>query len=115
VAAAVTGTEVSINRQAPPDRRSYRVDFSKFRTLAPAHQPQADLLGTVDGLRRGLDAMHFGDRNFRDSSFMRLRVIADLRSRGLLGDNLVWTAKHAMSRPILAPTFGTVEAASPAV
>ena len=54
VAEAVPGTEVSINREAPPDKRSYRVDFSLFKSLAPAHQPQADLLGTVDALRKGL-------------------------------------------------------------
>ena len=53
VAQAVPGTEVSINREAPPDKRSYRVDFSLFQALAPAHQPQADLLGTVDGTAQG--------------------------------------------------------------
>jgi nucleoside-diphosphate-sugar epimerase len=102
VAAAVPGTEVSINRAAPPDKRSYRVDFSKFRMLAPAHQPQADLLGTVDGLKRGLHAINFRDENFRESSFMRLRVIADLRMRGVLSDSLAWTARHAEPR-ILSP------------
>jgi nucleoside-diphosphate-sugar epimerase len=30
VAAAMPGTSVSINRAAPPDGRSYRVDFSLF-------------------------------------------------------------------------------------
>lgn len=93
VAAAVPGTEVSVNRDAPPDRRSYRVDFSKFRLLAPRHQPQADLAGTIEALRKGLDAMHFRDQDFRNSSFMRLRVIADLRSRGVLGTGLEWTRK----------------------
>jgi hypothetical protein len=89
----VPGTEVSIHRAAPPDRRSYRVDFSKFRSLAPRHQPQADLAGTIDGLRSGLEAIHFRDHDFRNSSFMRLRVIADLRARGVLSDTLEWTAK----------------------
>ena len=41
VATAVPGTRVSINRQAPPDKRSYRVDFSLFQRLAPEHQPRA--------------------------------------------------------------------------
>jgi nucleoside-diphosphate-sugar epimerase len=102
VAAAVPGTEVAINREAPPDKRSYRVDFSKFRTLAPAFQPQTDLLGTVDGLKRGLHALHFRDENFRESSFMRLRVIADLRMRGVLNDALAWTARHPAHR-IISP------------
>lgn len=99
VAAAVPGTEVSINQAAPPDRRSYRVDFSKFESLAPAHQPQANLPGTIEKLKRGLEAIGFRDQNFRDSSFMRLRVIADLRARGVLNDSLEWTDKHRQREP----------------
>jgi nucleoside-diphosphate-sugar epimerase len=97
VAEAIPGTEVSINRQAPPDKRSYRVDFSLFRAMAPGHQPQADLLGTVDALRAGLQAMDFKDPDFRSSSLMRLRVIADLTSRGLLSQTLEWTDKHRVT------------------
>jgi nucleoside-diphosphate-sugar epimerase len=95
VAAAVPGTVVSINQQAPPDRRSYRVDFSKFQSLAPAHQPQAELRETIDELKRGLEAMGFCDQNFRNSSLMRLRVISDLRSGGVLNESLEWTDKHS--------------------
>ena len=96
VAQAIPGTEVSINDAAPPDKRSYRVDFSLFQSLAPAHQPQADLLGTIDALRNGLAAMHFHDQDFRNSSFMRLRVLSDLMSRGLLNRALEWTDKHPL-------------------
>jgi nucleoside-diphosphate-sugar epimerase len=101
VAAAVPGTEVSINHDAPPDRRSYRVDFSLFKALAPQHQPQSDLLGTVDALCQGLQAIDFHDRDFRNSWLMRLRIIADLRSRGLLDEALEWTDKRAVASPIL--------------
>jgi nucleoside-diphosphate-sugar epimerase len=97
VARAVPGTEVSINRLAPPDRRSYRVDFSLFKALAPAHQPQATLLDTIDGLRTGLQAMAFHDQNFRESCYMRLKVLADLTSRGLLNKTLEWTYRHEAS------------------
>jgi UDP-glucose 4-epimerase len=70
------------------------VDFSLFRSLAPAHQPQNDLAKTIEELRKGLMAIHFDDGNFRNSFFMRLRVIADLRSRGLLNETLEWSDKH---------------------
>ncbi len=116
VAKAVPGTEVSINREALPDKRSYRVDFSLFQALAPAHQPQADLAGTVDTLRKGLQAIDFCDQNFRDSSFMRLRVLAELTSLGLLSKTLEWTDKYAMS-VVTAPTrrsLGAVVTASSA-
>ena len=40
VARHVPGTTVSINTNAPPDKRSYRVDFTLFRSLAPDFIPQ---------------------------------------------------------------------------
>jgi nucleoside-diphosphate-sugar epimerase len=43
VARIVPGTTISVNANAAPDKRSYRVDFSKFEKLAPHHQPQVDL------------------------------------------------------------------------
>jgi nucleoside-diphosphate-sugar epimerase len=92
VAAVVPGTDVSINSQAPPDRRSYRVNFSLFSTLAPGHQPQATLTGTIEGLRDGLQAMGFADSDFRNSQWIRLRVLADLEKRGLLSPALTWTS-----------------------
>jgi nucleoside-diphosphate-sugar epimerase len=109
VAQAISGTEVSINQAAPPDKRSYRVDFGLFQTLAPAHQPQADLVGTIDGLRKGLAAIRFHDQDFRNSSFMRLRVLADLTSRGLLSPTLEWTDKHPVGAAAQAGASGSVE------
>ena len=93
VANVINGTEVSINKEAPPDRRSYRVDFSLFRSLAPRHVPAKGLLDTVQDLRHGLEAMRFNSPDFRDSSFMRLRVLTTLQSQGLLTPDLVWAHK----------------------
>src|SRR5574337_684595 len=69
VAAAVPGTGVSINTQAQPDTRSYKVDFSLFRSLAPEHQPQVTLERSVGLLREGLEGMGFADTEFRGSPF----------------------------------------------
>jgi nucleoside-diphosphate-sugar epimerase len=93
VAEVIPGTQVSLNPDAPHDRRSYRVDFSLFRSLAPHHAPLKTLRQTVEELRRGLDAIGFHDAEFRQSSFVRLRVLAELRAHGLLGDSLEWTSK----------------------
>ncbi|MFO7666004.1 MAG: SDR family oxidoreductase [Desulfobacterales bacterium] len=91
VARVIPGTEVSINRDAQPDKRSYRVNFDLFRTLAPQHQPQYDLDTTVQELREGLEAMTFREQNFRNTNFMRLKIIDSLRERGLLDEKLRWT------------------------
>ena len=47
VADVLGEVEVSINTAAQPDNRSYKVDFSLFRKLAPDHQPRS-----VSTLRR---------------------------------------------------------------
>ena len=88
VAAQVPGTRVSVNAAAPPDRRSYRVDFGLFRALAPHHQPRATLAGTVRGLHDGLAAIGFADRSFRDGRFIRLKVLETLREAGMLDASL---------------------------
>ena len=90
VADIIPDITVSINRSAQPDRRSYRVDFSLFRELAPLHQPQCELKDTIVGLREGLEAMNFRDPDFRNSQLIRLKALAHLRSQGYLTDELHW-------------------------
>jgi nucleoside-diphosphate-sugar epimerase len=92
VAKVVPGVTVSINKSAPQDSRSYRVDFALYRKLAPDHQPQVDLMTTIRELKAGLEAMGFSDPNFRSSKFMRLEVLKWLREKGLLDGNLEWTS-----------------------
>lgn len=91
VAGNVPGTDLAINRNAPPDKRSYRVDFSLFRKLAPNHQPREDLPTTIDRLSAGLRSMGFNDPGFRDSQLSRLKVLQRLRSKGLLTQDLAWS------------------------
>jgi nucleoside-diphosphate-sugar epimerase len=91
VASIVPGVSVSINRTAPQDSRSYRVDFALYRKLAPNHQPRVDLATTIRELKAGLEAMGFSDSNFRNSKYMRLMVLKELREKGLLDANLEWT------------------------
>jgi nucleoside-diphosphate-sugar epimerase len=90
VAVAVPGTEVSINETAPPDKRSYRVDFSLFRRLAPDHQPRERLSDSISGLVSGLRNMNFNDPDFRNSSFIRLKTLGALLASGQLGPDLTW-------------------------
>jgi len=91
VAREIPGVEVSINRDAPPDKRSYRVDFGLFRSLAPRHQPRVDLGTAVRGLVEGLRQMGFNDPNYRQCSLIRLQVLAGLRESGDLSRDLRWS------------------------
>jgi UDP-glucose 4-epimerase len=91
VAAALPGTTVAINPAAAPDTRSYKVDFSKFRSLAPDHQPQVELLVSVGRLVRGLRAIGFADTEFRRGDRMiRLNRLSTLLRDGSLTSDLRW-------------------------
>jgi nucleoside-diphosphate-sugar epimerase len=95
VAKIVPGVSISVNKNAPPDNRSYRVNFELYERLAPEHQPKVDLLTAIAELREGLEVMDFKDPNFRSSKFMRLEVLKRLRARGMLDGNLEWTGAGA--------------------
>jgi nucleoside-diphosphate-sugar epimerase len=86
----VPGTKLSINTDAPPDKRSYQVDFEKYRQIAPLHQPQVSLDQAIDRLKRGMEDMHFSDANFRNSQFMRLKVLEAHIEAGRLTSDLRW-------------------------
>lgn len=91
VASVISGTEVAINKDAQPDKRSYRVNFNLFKQLAPLHQPQVDLMESVKELYDGLVALGFRDGEFRNSTYMRLNILAELQEKALLNDKLQWT------------------------
>jgi len=90
VAEIIPNIDVSINKAAPPDKRSYKVDFALFRKLAPDHQPQVDLPTTINELKTGLEEMNFHDADFRKSNLMRLNTLSGLRKNNLLTENLTW-------------------------
>ncbi len=95
VAVQVPGTSVSVNRSAPPDRRSYRVDFSRFAALAPQHVPQVSLEASIAALKAGLVAMGFADRDFRNSQLVRLKVLESHIADGRLLHSLRWQRRAA--------------------
>ena len=90
VAAEMPGVEVDINQNAAPDRRSYQVDFSLYRELAPDHQPRVDLRQSIRELRDALEGMGFNNHDFRNSDYMRLKVLNGLREQQLLDEDMRW-------------------------
>ena len=84
VQSVLSGAEVEINRDAPPDKRSYRVNFDRFSGLAPEHVPEVSLRQAVEGLVEGLRAVDFSDAGFRESNWVRLKVLEDLKKAGAI-------------------------------
>ena len=90
VANLVPNVEISINKDAQPDKRSYQVNFDKFSKLAQGFLPMVDLQSAVKDLRDGLMAMQFRDHEFRTGELIRLVTLKRLRESGQLTDDLVW-------------------------
>ncbi len=94
VADLMPGVDVSINKDAQPDKRSYSVNFDLFKKLAPNYQPEVSLEVSIKELKEGLQAINFADDNFRQSKYMRLKVLNHLREQGLLTEQLKWSFNH---------------------
>ena len=88
------GTKVTINTDAPPDKRSYQVDFSLFESLAPDYLPKVDLDTSIARLVDGLRGMDFRDSDFRRSPFMRLNMLRKHLSSGRLDKTLHWATER---------------------
>lgn len=91
VSKELKGVEVRVNQNATPDKRSYRVDFSLYRRLAPSNQISKSLEVTINEL---IDIIHlsgFNKKDFRESHLIRLNTLKMLRSRNLIDESLFWT------------------------
>lgn len=89
-AQVIPGVTISVNPDAPPDKRSYRACFDLYKQLAPNHQPREDLISTVKEIKDNLMEMNFDDPNYRKSQLIRLEVIRRFLSAGRLTPDLRW-------------------------
>ena len=94
----ITGVTVTVNSSAPADRRSYRVDFTRWRELAPDHQPVVTLADAVEELTEQLRPLLRPGDDFRQGRLIRLHVLQDLKDRGILTDDLRFTRSALASR-----------------
>ena len=91
VSEIIPDTVVNINPDAQPDTRSYEVDFSLFKQLAPNHQPKVTIEKAVIGLSEGLSEINFMDTDFRKSkTLIRLNTLRDHCQSGRLDNDLYW-------------------------
>ena len=90
VAEIIGNTEVYINPDAIADKRSYKVDFSLFNSLAPELKPIQKLEETILEIKDGLEKISFSNQNFRESNFMRLKVLQNHIDKNNLDEFLYW-------------------------
>lgn len=98
VAAELAGTSISINTSARADERSYRVDFSLFAKMAPHHQPQCTVQGTIHSLLEGMRESAMSDKQFHKSKrVIRLNALTALIEDGHLSQDLRWRKIRRLS------------------
>jgi nucleoside-diphosphate-sugar epimerase len=85
---SLPSVKVSINKDAAPDKRSYRVSFDLFKSLAPEFQPQYNLKSSIKDLIDGLSDINFNDKNFRQSRLIRLFVVNEFLEKGIVDETL---------------------------
>jgi nucleoside-diphosphate-sugar epimerase len=84
----IPATEVTINSNAPADKRSYRVSFSRYRELSRKVVPKADIKQTIVKIINRVTEVRYSDKNFRESIYIRLNYLKKLSDRGCLNTNL---------------------------
>ena len=83
--------KVNINKSAEPDKRSYKVDFSKFEKLAFDYKPKVTIEKAINDLLLGLREYSGLVANFRDSKEIRLNVLRSHLNKDLLKSDLSWS------------------------
>lgn len=90
VADRINGTKIYINKDALPDKRSYRVDFSLYNDLANGFLPIFSLDNTIDELIEGINNSFINNNDFRKSNLIRFNVLKDYISNNILSKELFW-------------------------
>ena len=88
----VPGCDIEYAQDAGPDKRSYRVDFSKIAKMLPEFQPQWDARKGAQELYEAYRKAGLKLDEFEGPKFKRIDHIKLLLRDGLLNESLRWTA-----------------------
>lgn len=90
--ATVCGCSIEINTNAAPDRRSYRVSFSKYRELSGFAEPLEAFETYVKQLHDQMcSSPQINKETFHSGRFRRLVALRELLEVGDLSETLTWT------------------------
>jgi nucleoside-diphosphate-sugar epimerase len=83
--------KISINKDAAPDKRSYKVNFKKFNAHFPnALNSEKTFSTTIKETFACVALIKDLDENFRNSDYIRLKVLQKLKANRSLKSNLEW-------------------------
>lgn len=89
----IPGTKVSINKDAAPDKRSYKVSFKLLEELAPNHKPIITLTQAITDLSKGIKEYIEFENHLTKFNTIRLVTLRDLLDRKLVNSDLFWLNK----------------------
>ena len=84
--------EIKINNNSPDDKRSYMVNFDKYKKLSKKYYPKNSIKSEVIKLNN-LIATKKNLSNFRSSKYIRLVYLKKLISTKKITKNLQWIKK----------------------
>lgn len=98
----VPGCEIEYAKDGEPDKRTYRVDFSKIQRLLPAFQPQWTARKGAQELLAAYQKIGLTLEEFEGERYKRIDHIQSLLRNNLLDTELRWRqpAKRFMTMPI---------------
>tara|TARA_B100001248_G_scaffold250487_1_gene224634 strand:- start:29366 stop:30406 length:1041 start_codon:yes stop_codon:yes gene_type:complete len=89
----LTGSKVSVSEDAQPDKRSYRVSYKKFYSLAKDYLPKDSMNSITKKLLLLYSENDFITKDFRNSDYIRLKFLNKLVFKKLINKNLYWNKR----------------------
>jgi hypothetical protein len=87
----VPGCQIEYAKDAGPDKRTYRVDFSKIESILPSFQPQWDACKGAQELYAAYQNVDLKLEDFEGPKYKRIDHVKQLLKDGLLDATLRWT------------------------
>jgi nucleoside-diphosphate-sugar epimerase len=89
----VPGCEIAFARDAGPDKRNYRADFSKIARVLPGFQAKWDARSGARQLYQAYQAIGLKHEDFEGPRYRRIDQIKELMAMGNLGPDLRWVSE----------------------
>jgi nucleoside-diphosphate-sugar epimerase len=100
VKATVPNCEVKFAEGAEPDKRNYRVDFSKYARMFPDYPLRWNVLRGVKQIYDSYRTVGLQKDEYEGPKYKRIGQIKHLLSTGQLDDSLRWRSNRDVGRPV---------------
>ena len=86
----IPDTDIIINDNAQPDKRSYKVDFSLYKKIAVDYYPIITIDKTIDELITQIKLIELPPEDFTNSKIIRLNHLRSLLKSKCINNELRW-------------------------